>query len=155
MEHIINVYTDGATSGNGQENSYGGWAYMITDGKEFFSSYGGEVGTTNNRMELTAAIKGIETARDLYPEATLINIISDSAYLVNCYTQGWYKNWEQNGWINSSKKPVLNRDLWEILIPYFYSINYTFTKIKGHAGHECNELVDELAKRGAQEAKNK
>jgi ribonuclease HI len=69
--------------------------------------------------------------------------------------QGWYKNWEQNGWINSSKKPVLNRDLWEILIPYFYNINYTFTKIKGHAGHEYNELVDELAKRGAQEAKNK
>ena len=155
MGHIVNIYTDGAASGNGKENACGGWAYMFKDGEETICGYGGEIGTTNNRMELTAAIRGIEAARALYPEGTLINVISDSAYLINCYEQGWYKNWQRNGWVNSNKKPVLNRDLWEILIPYFYSLNYNFEKIKGHAGHEDNELVDKLAKRGAREVREK
>ena len=120
MKNWIDIYTDGATSGNGTSKARGGWAYIFyADGARAISEYGGEVGTTNNRMELTAAIKGIEAARALYGETQNLHVISDSAYLCNCYEQKWYRNWEFNGWVNSTKGPVANRDLWEKLIPYF------------------------------------
>lgn len=154
MSRVIDVYTDGAASGNGTSKARGGWAFIYADedGTEI-SSYGGERNTTNNRMELTAAIKAIEVTAALCVEDTRINIISDSAYLINCKDQGWYKNWVANGWINSSKKPVANKDLWEILIPYFDNENYIFSKCAGHSGVEYNEKVDKLAKKGAQEVK--
>ncbi len=154
MKNWIDIYTDGAASGNGTSKARGGWAYVFyADGARAISEYGGEVGTTNNRMELTAAIKGIEAARALYGETQDLHVISDSAYLINCYEQGWYRNWELNGWVNSAKGPVANRDLWEKLIPYFKDSHILFIKVKGHAGHEENELVDKLAKRGAVEVK--
>ena len=151
---FIEVYTDGATSANGTSKARGGWAYMFLDLEgAVVSGYGGEAGTTNNRMELMAAIKGIEAARAFYGKTKRIHIISDSAYIINCYNEGWYKNWKNNGWVNSSKKPVANKDLWEILIPYFDDFDIMFIKCAGHQGIEQNELVDKLAKRGAVEAK--
>ena len=151
---FIEVYTDGATSANGTSKARGGWAYMFTDKDgTVYSSYGGEVGTTNNRMELLAAIKGIEAARAIYGEHIRIHVISDSAYLVSCYNEGWYKNWRMNGWINSSKKPVANKDLWERLIPYFDDFDILFIKCAGHSGNDSNDYVDRLAKKGATEAK--
>lgn len=153
MENKVTIYTDGAASGNGTENARGGWAYMIcADGGDTIKNYGGEVKTTNNRMEMMAAIKGLDAARALYGKEVEIEVISDSAYLINCYMQKWYCGWERNGWINSNKKPVLNRDLWEILLPYFKDSKIKFSKVKGHAGHIENEEVDKLAKRGAMEA---
>lgn len=154
MSVHIDVYTDGATSGNGTKNARGGWAYMFEelDG-EVVCGYGGELDTTNNRMELIAALKGLEAARAVYGEETIIHIISDSAYLINCYEQKWYKNWKNNGWINSAKKPVANKDLWEKLIPYFEDYRYMFSKCAGHSGNKNNDLVDKLAKRGATEVK--
>ena len=152
MGNKITIYTDGAASGNGTRNSKGGWGYVIyAEGAEPIKNYGGELNTTNNRMEMTAAIKGLEATRALYGEEVEIEVISDSSYLVNCYIERWYLGWERNNWINSSKKPVLNKDLWEILIPYFKNNKIKFSKIKGHAGHLENEEVDKLAKRGAAE----
>ena len=150
----IEVYTDGATSNNGTSKARGGWAYTFKDqyGIEH-NGYGGRIGTTNNQMELTAAINGIYAARAICGETVSINIISDSAYLINCYEQKWYKNWLKNGWISSTKKPVANRDLWEKLIPFFEDSKYSFIKCAGHQGIEQNELVDKLAKRGAIEIK--
>ena len=151
---FIEVYTDGATSANGTSKARGGWAYMFADKDgTTYSSYGGEVGTTNNRMELLAAIKGIEAARAIYGESVRIHIISDSAYLINCDNEGWYKNWRMNGWVNSSKKPVANKDLWERLIPYFDDFDILFIKCAGHSGNDNNDYVDRLAKKGAAEAK--
>lgn len=151
---FIEVYTDGATSANGTSKARGGWAYMFVDKDgTVYSSYGGEVGTTNNRMELLAAIRGIEAARALYGEHIRIHVISDSAYLINCYNEGWYKNWRMNGWVNSSKKPVANKDLWERLIPYFDDFDILFIKCAGHSGNDNNDFVDKLAKKGAAEAK--
>ena len=149
----VEVYTDGATSGNGTSKARGGWAYMFQDenGVEY-SDYGGKVGTTNNRMELVAAIRGIYAARAVYGEDVRIRVISDSAYLINCYEQKWYINWQNNGWVNSTKKPVANQDLWEELIPFFEDSRYEFVKCAGHMGIEQNEIVDKLAKRGAAEA---
>lgn len=154
MKNWIDIYTDGATSGNGTKNARGGWAYVFyLDSGEQIKDYGGELNTTNNRMELTAVIKAIQAARAFCGEKIDLHIISDSAYIINSYEQRWYENWERNGWINSARKPVANRDLWEILIPYFRDSHNLFIKIKGHSGHEENELVDKLAKRGAVEAK--
>ncbi len=154
MKSWIDIYTDGATSGNGTSKARGGWAYIFyAEGARPISEYGGEIGTTNNRMELIAAIKGIEAARAIYGEKQDLHIISDSAYLCNCYEQKWYRNWELNGWVNSNKGPVANKDLWEKLIPYFRDSHILFIKVKGHAGNENNELVDKLAKKGAAEAK--
>lgn len=154
MKNWIDIYTDGATSGNGTKDARGGWAYVFyLDGGEQIKDYGGELNTTNNRMELTAVIKAIQAARALCGEKIDLHIISDSAYIINSYEQRWYENWERNGWINSARKPVANRDLWEVLIPYFRDTHNLFIKIKGHSGHEENELVDKLAKRGAAEVK--
>ena len=154
MGSKIRIFTDGAASGNGTKNCCGGWAYMIyVDGANTIKEYGSEKNTTNNRMELIAVIRGLDAARALYGEEVEIEVISDSSYLINCYVDGWYKNWERNGWINSARKPVANIDLWKVLIPYFNDSKIKFLKIKGHAGYEENEEVDKLAKRGAAEAK--
>lgn len=147
------VYTDGSTRGNGQENAVGGWAYAVVN-DEYNSLVSGTcmavVGTTNQRMELTAAIYGLKEVERLLEDGETATIITDSAYLQNCYKQKWYRNWQKNGWKNAKKQPVANQDLWEQLIPYFESDKYSFEKVKGHANnstvHEIwNDYVDELA----------
>lgn len=143
---MYEVYTDGATSGNGRADAPGGWAYVILRNGEVISqNSGGEKGTTNQRMELTAALKACEEIEAMDGFAT-VKLYSDSAYLINCYKQNWWKSWRANGWRNSKKEPVANQDLWEKLIRYFMMApGYDFIKVKGHAGNEYNEMVDKLA----------
>ena len=143
---MYEVYTDGAVSGNGKDNAPGGWAYIILkDGRLVSQNSGGEKGTTNQRMELTAALKACEEIDAMDGFAT-VKLYSDSAYLINCYKQNWWKNWRANGWKNSKKEPVANQDLWEKLIYFFMKApGYDFIKVKGHAGNTYNEMVDDLA----------
>ena len=145
---MYEVYTDGATTGNGSAYATGGWAYVILkDGRIISENSGGEIGTTNQRMELTAALRACEEIDKMDGFAT-VKLYSDSAYLINCFKQNWWKSWRANGWKNSKKEPVANQDLWEKLIFFFMKApGYDFIKIRGHAGHEYNELVDRLAVR--------
>lgn len=129
MRHA--VYTDGASSADGS----GGWAW--TDGD--YNDSGFEPGTTNQRMEMLAAIEAME-AYDVP-----IAIHSDSAYVVNGMTCRWYDVWKRNGWRNSARKPVANRDLWERLAQLAAERGTEFVKVKGHAGHPLNEEADRLA----------
>ena len=148
---MYEIYADGATSKNGQAGAKGGWAFSINkiqgENKEWImSGSGGEYNTTNNRMELTAIIEGLAAVQYLVDDFSSVTIYSDSAYCINCVSQCWYQSWEANGWKNSRKEPVKNKDLWEQLIPYFEDARYTFKKVKGHSGIEENEYVDKLAK---------
>lgn len=152
---IFEIYTDGSTKNNGYANSVGGWGYAVIEcGKMIVSQSGAEAGTTNQRMELLAAIEGIEyTLHNYMTPFDRIIVYTDSAYLHNCYTQKWYKNWQKNGWVNSKKQPVANRDLWEKLVHYFEYPEVEFVKVKGHAGDKWNEIVDTIAQTAADSLK--
>ncbi len=134
----VEIYTDGACSGN---PGPGGWAgILIAGGKEKEVS-GYEPSTTNNRMELTAAIKALEELT----RPCRVKLYSDSAYLVNAFNQDWLENWKKNGWKNASKAPVSNADLWEELDSLNQLHDITWIKVKGHADNEYNNRCDELA----------
>lgn len=148
QEEKIVIYCDGACSGNQERNNRGGWGAVLKYKDRVKTIYGGEKNTTNNRMELTACIKALEQVRW---EKARIDVYTDSAYLVNCIQQGWYKRWQENGWKTAKKKPVENRDLWERLLALLDKHEVTFHKVEGHAGVELNELADELANRGINE----
>lgn len=144
------IYTDGATSGNGYEGAQGGWAWILLDEQEriILKTVGHLDNATNNVCELTAVIDACCYAchkMDLTDPNPTFTIYSDSAYIVNCYKEKWYKKWQLNGWKNSKKQPVANKELWEHLIPYFENSRFTFEKVKGHANNEYNNLVDKLA----------
>jgi ribonuclease HI len=133
------VYTDGACRGN---PGPGGWAWAIPGGR--FAS-GADPATTNQRMEITAVLEALRT---LTPEeASDIEVISDSTYVVNCFRDRWWQGWQRRNWKNSQNKPVANRDLWEPLIELALSSesNVTFRWVKGHSGDRWNDRVDELA----------
>jgi len=147
-EKII-IYCDGACSGNQFEQNVGGWGAVLQYKDRVKEIYGGEKNTTNNRMELTACIKALEQVKLKNAE---IEIYCDSAYIVNCFRQGWHLKWQRNGWMTSKKEPVENRDLWERLISLADQHQVTFQKVKGHAGVELNERADQLANRGMAEA---
>jgi len=134
----INIYTDGACSGN---PGPGGWAaILIYQGNE--KELSGFVDhTTNNRMELFAVIKGLAALK----RECKVNVYSDSAYLVNGFTKGWIENWQKTGWKNSKKQPVLNSDLWQQLIAYTKKHDIKWIKVKGHADNEYNNRCDQLA----------
>ncbi len=135
----VQIYTDGACSGN---PGPGGWgAIVIDDGREAELS-GGEASTTNQRMELTAPIEGLRAL----PERRAVAIYSDSAYVINCFRDRWHERWRQNGWRNSQKKPVENRDLWEALLAEVERHDVTWHKVAGHSGHELNDRADALAR---------
>lgn len=137
MKKII-LYTDGACSGN---PGLGGWgAILFYNGKEKILS-GGEQNTTNNRMELTAVIKGLQALKEICD----VEVYSDSAYVVNALLQGWVDNWIKNGW-KSSKGKVLNIDLWEMLLEQTDKHNVSWHKVKGHSDNENNNRCDELAR---------
>ena len=140
------IYTDGSTRGNGKENAVGGWAFVVVneDDQVIYSKWGAEVGTTNQRMELTAAYEGLELAT-LIAAGGRIQLYTDSAYLHNCYTQGWYKNWQANGWKTAGKKEVKNIDLWQELLIEMEKHEIIFHWVKGHDGNEYNEICDKLA----------
>jgi ribonuclease HI len=128
------VYTDGACSGN---PGPGGWAWAID--RDTWAS-GSEPATTNQRMEIRAALEAV-TALD----GPLI-VVSDSTYVVNCFRDRWWEGWLARDWINSQKKPVANRDLWEPLVHAVIGRgDVAFHWVKGHSGHEMNDFVDHLA----------
>ena len=143
----IEIYTDGACSGN---PGPGGWAAIIlNDGKEKKRIFGGEKLTTNNRMELTAAIKGLEYSIHLDNERPSmikkIIIYTDSTYLKNGITV-WVKSWEKNNWKTADKKNVKNIDLWKQLKALIQSKEVDWRWVKGHSDNQMNNLADRLAK---------
>lgn len=158
---MLKLFVDGSCKNNGREDSVGAWAYVVLDEAEekLFEDSGAQCLTTNNRMEMTAILEGITGILDYLSELginepTEIEVYTDSAYVHNCITQKWYDNWQRNGWINSSKQPVKNNDLWELLIPYFENPNFTFYKVKGHTGNkDWNDYVDKLAQSTAMQLK--
>ena len=137
---MIKIYTDGACSGN---PGIGGWGCVIikNDEKPIFLN-GGENYTTNNRMELVAAIKGLNYFR----EENNITIVTDSKYLKDGI-ESWIENWKKNGWKTSSKKPVKNKELWLTLDLEISKHNISWEWVKGHAGDEYNEKADFLARK--------
>jgi ribonuclease HI len=133
------VYTDGACRGN---PGPGGWAWAVPGGH--YAS-GAEAHTTNQRMEIRAALEALRALGLEAPAA--IEVVSDSTYVVKCFTDGWWRGWLRRDWKNSQNKPVANRDLWEPLIELALSsdTDVSFRWVKGHSGDRWNDRVDELA----------
>ena len=138
-QHPVRIYTDGACSGN---PGPGGWAAIVIDGDEEREISGGEMSTTNQRMELRAALEGLRSLEG----QRRVALYSDSAYLVNCFRDKWYVRWQQNGWKNSQKRPVESRDLWEGLIALAATHDVAWHKVAGHSGDPLNERADRLAR---------
>ena len=134
----VNLYTDGACSGNPGKGGYG--AILTFNGHEKVMSEG-FILTTNNRMELLAAIVGLEALK----EPCKVTLYSDSKYLVDAIVNGWVYSWKKKGWKKSDGKKALNPDLWERILVQLKIHEVEFVWIKGHAGHEYNERCDELA----------
>ena len=140
----ISIYTDGACSGN---PGIGGWGVVILIPREKpVHLNGGSNNTTNNQMELTAIIEGLQ----YFKESKQILIITDSKYVINGI-ESWIKNWKKNGWKTSSKKPVKNKDLWEKLDKEITKHAIEWQWVKGHAGNDNNEKADYLARRFIEE----
>ena len=135
------MYTDGACSGN---PGPGGWAWAAPDGR--YES-GAEPRTTNQRMEITAALEAVRAFEaEAEPDGGTLEIVSDSTYVVHCFRDKWYVGWRARGWTNSQRKPVANRDLWEPLIDaYRQRGDVAFRWVKGHSNDPMNDLVDRLA----------
>ena len=133
----IEVFTDGACKGN---PGPGGWGALLRMGKHEKELSGGDPATTNNRMELTAAIKALEALI----EPCAVTLHSDSKYVLDGITK-WVHGWQKNGWKNASKQPVRNADLWHELIAAAKPHQVEWVWVKGHAGHAENERVDALA----------
>jgi ribonuclease HI len=112
--------------------------------------HGGELNTTNQRMELTACIRALEQLKSGKFD---VAVHTDSAYLVNCINDKWYIAWQKNGWKNAAKKPVENRDLWERLLTILSLYKVVFVKVPGHSGNKLNERADELARQGIEKVK--
>lgn len=147
----IEVYTDGSAKNNGQENAVGGWAFVVLiNGEVSYVTSWYSNNTTNQKMELYAAIIACDYLNERFNEFDNFIIYSDSAYLVNCANDGWYNKWLETGWKNSKGEPVANKEYWELLLPYFDDYRFTFQKVKGHSNNEYNNLVDELAQRAAE-----
>lgn len=134
----VKIYTDGACSGNPGPGGYA--AILIYNGVEKEIS-GGDRDTTNNKMELTAVIKGIEMLK----EKCIVTIYSDSAYIVNSIQNGWIYSWKKNNWTKSDKTKVKNIDLWEKLLKQMDFHEVSFIKVKGHSDNEYNNRCDRLA----------
>jgi len=137
----ITIYTDGACSGNPGPGGWGAWLQSGDHEKELF---GGEPETTNNRMELMAAIKALEA---LKRKPSTVELYTDSVYVRDGITK-WIHNWKKNGWRTAAKKPVKNDDLWKELDTQISQHNISWHWVKGHAGIEGNEKADALANRG-------
>lgn len=134
----VTIYTDGACSGN---PGPGGWgAVLICEGTQKEIS-GATPNTTNNIMEITAVLEALK----LLKFECEVEIYSDSAYVVNCFNQGWIYNWQKNNWKTANKEPVKNKELWEELYGFVKKHKTTFIKVKGHSTNELNNRCDFLA----------
>ena len=135
----VTIYTDGACSGN---PGPGGWAAILAYGGAEKELSGFCADTTNNRMELLAAIEGMNALK----ENCRVELYSDSAYLIDCFTKKWINGWMRNGWKKSDGKPVLNVDLWERLFELSKRHDIIWIKVRGHSDNVKNERCDELAR---------
>ena len=138
MDKVI-IYNDGACSGN---PGPGGWGSILMMGENRKEISGGKKDTTNNVMELTAVIEALK----LLKRPCKVDLYSDSAYVVNAFLQNWILGWIKNGWKNSSKEEVKNKELWQELFSLTKIHDVTFHKVKGHADNEYNNRCDELAR---------
>ena len=134
----VNVYTDGACSGN---PGHGGWGAILEYKGTRKELSGGEAQTTNNCMEMTADLRALEALK----EPCRVVLCSDSKYVIDALSKGWAKKWRANDWKRGDKKPALNPDLWEQLLNACERHEIEYQWIKGHAGHPENERCDELA----------
>ncbi|MBL6699076.1 MAG: ribonuclease HI [Luminiphilus sp.] len=139
----VSAFTDGACSGN---PGPGGWGVVLRSGEHEREIYGGEIETTNNRMELTAAIEALQALR----ESCQVELTTDSTYVKDGITR-WLQKWKINGWKTAAKKPVKNQDLWEQLEVQTARHVVQWLWVKGHSGHPGNERADALANLGMNE----
>ncbi len=140
---MVEIFTDGACRGN---PGPGGWGVLLRYNREEKKLYGGEPNTTNNRMELLAAIKGLEALK----RPCAVRLTTDSQYVKNGLTE-WLPNWKQRGWKTAAKKPVKNADLWQRLEAAVDRHDVEWRWVRGHSGHAENEIVDQLANQGIDE----
>ena len=136
----VEIYTDGACRGN---PGPGGWGVLLRFGDNEKELCGGEYNTTNNRMELTAAIKGLTAIK----KGSVVTLTTDSKYVKNGITQ-WITNWKNKGWRTANKQQVKNQDLWQQLDELAQNHDITWDWVRGHSGHRENEIADVLANRG-------
>ncbi|MFL0799354.1 MAG: ribonuclease HI [Agarilytica sp.] len=142
MKHV-ELFSDGACRGN---PGPGGWGTLLRSNGQEKSLYGGEPNTTNNRMELQAAIQGLAALK----EPCKVDLTTDSQYVRKGITE-WIHNWKKNGWRTAAKKPVKNGDLWKVLDELAERHDVTWHWVKGHSGHRENEIADQLANQGIDE----
>jgi len=135
----VDIYTDGACRGN---PGPGGWAAVLLFGEHRRELSGGESHTTNQRMELTAAIESLKALK----RPCRVRMHSDSAYVVNAFRLGWVRRWQANGWRTAAGKPVDNQDLWLQLLDVLRSHQVEWVKVAGHSGDPWNERADQLAR---------
>jgi ribonuclease HI len=143
MSETVEIFTDGACRGN---PGPGGWGVLLRYKGREKTLHGGEAETTNNRMELTAAIRGLEALT----RPSRVRITTDSQYVRNGITQ-WIANWKKNGWKTAARKPVKNEDLWRRLDELVGRHEVEWHWVKGHNGHRENEMADQLANQGIEE----
>ena len=143
MKHAVEIYTDGACRGN---PGPGGWGALLRYGDVDKQLYGGELLTTNNRMELKAVIEALSALS----KPCKVTLTSDSTYVLKGISE-WLPNWKKRGWRTAGKKPVKNEDFWKTLYDLAAMHEIEWHWVKGHSGHIENELVDQLANRGIDE----
>ncbi len=136
----VKIYTDGACRGN---PGLGGWGVLLVFKDQEKEICGGDVNTTNNKMELKAAIEGLKALT----EPCLVELTTDSKYVMRGITE-WIENWKKNNWKNANKKPVKNKELWIELYDLKSEHQINWNWVKGHAGHRENEIADQLANKG-------
>ena len=146
MSQTVEVYTDGACRGN---PGPGGWGVLLRFGKTEKELYGGEAETTNNRMELMAAIQALENLK----RGCKVSLTTDSQYVRKGITE-WIANWKKRGWKTASKQPVKNQDLWQRLDKAATQHQVEWHWVRGHTGHPENERADELANKGIDELRS-
>jgi ribonuclease HI len=142
MSSVVKIYTDGACKGN---PGAGGWGALLEMGGREKELFGGELLTTNNRMELTAVIRALEALK----RRCTVQLHTDSKYVQQGITE-WIHNWKKRGWRTADRKPVKNDDLWKELDELAQKHDIKWLWVKGHAGHNGNERADELANRGVE-----
>ena len=147
MSHTIEIFTDGACKGN---PGPGGWGVLLRLGEHEKALHGGELMTTNNRMELMAAIMGLRALK----KTARVMLTTDSEYVMKGIRE-WMPNWKKRGWKTASKQPVKNADLWMLLDELVNQHEVEWRWVKGHSGHRENEIADELANLGVQEVLSK
>lgn len=138
MKNKVEIFTDGACSGNPGPGGYGA---ILRMGEHYKEISGGAADTTNNRMELMGVISALSALK----MSCDVILTTDSKYIVDAVTKGWAKKWKSNNWIKSDKKKAMNTDLWDELLRLLDMHTVTFVWVKGHAGHPENERCDELA----------